>query len=55
MPSIREYVRRYKLTPERLKLAKPDALVLHPGPVNEEVEIAREVADKAMAVVVAQG
>jgi aspartate carbamoyltransferase catalytic subunit len=51
LPSIREYVRRYKLTPERLKLAKPDALVLHPGPVNEEVEIAREVAQGNQSVI----
>lgn len=40
LPSIREYVQLYQLTEARLGLAKPDALVLHPGPVNEEIEIA---------------
>lgn len=40
LPSIREYVQLYQLTEARLKLAKPDALVLHPGPINEEIEIA---------------
>jgi aspartate carbamoyltransferase catalytic subunit len=40
-----EYLRRYGLTPERLALAKPDAVVLHPGPMNRGVEIADEVAD----------
>jgi aspartate carbamoyltransferase catalytic subunit len=40
-----EYLRRYGLTLERLALAKPDAAVLHPGPMNRGVEIADEVAD----------
>jgi aspartate carbamoyltransferase catalytic subunit len=40
-----EYLRRYGLTPERLALAKDDAVVLHPGPMNRGVEIADEVAD----------
>jgi aspartate carbamoyltransferase catalytic subunit len=40
-----EYLRRYGLTLERLALAKPEAVVLHPGPMNRGVEIADEVAD----------
>ncbi len=44
LPSLREYAARYGLTRERLALAHPDALVMHPGPMNEGVEIAAEVA-----------
>jgi aspartate carbamoyltransferase catalytic subunit len=44
LPSLREYAATYGLTADRLALAKPDALVLHPGPMNEGVEIAPEVA-----------
>jgi aspartate carbamoyltransferase catalytic subunit len=44
LPSLREYAARYGLTRERLALARPDALVLHPGPMNEGVEIAPDVA-----------
>jgi aspartate carbamoyltransferase catalytic subunit len=44
-PSMREYARTFGLTHEKLKLASPDAIVLHPGPVNRGVEIATEVAD----------
>ena len=40
-----EYLRLYGLTPERLALAAPDAVVMHPGPMNRGVEIADEVAD----------
>ena len=40
-----EYLSRYGLTAERLALAAPDALVMHPGPMNRGVEIADEVAD----------
>ncbi|GGE80890.1 MULTISPECIES: aspartate carbamoyltransferase catalytic subunit [Sphingomonas] len=45
VPSPREYHALYGLTPERLKRAKPDALVMHPGPMNRGVEIASSVAD----------
>lgn len=45
IPSTREYHRRYGLTPERLARAKPDALVMHPGPMNRGVEITSSVAD----------
>jgi aspartate carbamoyltransferase catalytic subunit len=44
-PSIREYRLLYGLDSERLKWAKPDALVMHPGPVNRGVEISQGVAD----------
>lgn len=44
LPSLREYAARYGLTRERLRAAKPDVVVLHPGPMNEGVEIAADVA-----------
>jgi aspartate carbamoyltransferase catalytic subunit len=44
LPSLREYARRYGLNLERLALAKPGALVMHPGPMNEGVEIDPAVA-----------
>jgi len=44
LPSLREYIQRYQLTEERLSLAKPYALVMHPGPMNEGIEISPEVA-----------
>jgi len=45
IPSTREYHLRYGLTAERLKRAQPDALVMHPGPMNRGIEITSEVAD----------
>jgi aspartate carbamoyltransferase catalytic subunit len=45
VPSLREYHALYGLTHERLKRAAPDALVMHPGPMNRGVEIASDVAD----------
>jgi aspartate carbamoyltransferase catalytic subunit len=45
LPSTREFFRFFGLDGERLKLAKPDALVMHPGPINRGVEIDSEVAD----------
>ncbi len=45
IPSTREFHMRYGLTPERLALAKPDALVMHPGPMNRGVEIDSAIAD----------
>lgn len=44
LPSLREYSRRYEITAERLRWANPGALVMHPGPMNEGVEIAPDVA-----------
>ncbi|MCZ6713736.1 MAG: aspartate carbamoyltransferase catalytic subunit [Deltaproteobacteria bacterium] len=44
-PGVREYAQTFGLTQEKLTLASPDAIVLHPGPLNRGVEIATEVAD----------
>ena len=44
LPSLREYAARYGLTRERLRAASPDVVVMHPGPMNEGVEIAPDVA-----------
>ena len=54
LPSIREYYARYGLTQERLKLAKEDAIVMHPGPVNRGVEIDSHVADGPQSVILEQ-
>jgi aspartate carbamoyltransferase catalytic subunit len=54
LPSAREYFRNYGLTPEKLALAKPDAIVMHPGPMNRGVEIDSEVADGNQAVILPQ-
>ena len=51
LSSLREYIQRYQLTLERLSLAKPNALVLHPGPMNEGVEIGPEVAHGTQSVI----
>ena len=51
IPSIREYCNLYQVTKERLAKAKPSALVLHPGPVNEGVEISLDVAHGAQSVI----
>lgn len=50
-PEAREYFRRYGLDVARLKRAKPDAIVMHPGPMNRGVEIAPEVADGPQSVI----
>lgn len=54
LPSLDEFHRRFGLTPERLALAAPGALVLHPGPINRGVEIASTVVDGPQSVVLAQ-
>jgi aspartate carbamoyltransferase catalytic subunit len=51
VPSQREYYNFHGLTDEKLKLAKPDALVMHPGPMNRGVEIDSNVADGAQSVI----
>ena len=51
VPSIREYYRFFGLNAEKLKLAKPDALVMHPGPMNRGIEIDSDVADGAQSVI----
>jgi aspartate carbamoyltransferase catalytic subunit len=54
LPSAQEFFKSYGLTPERLALAKPDAIVMHPGPMNRGVEIDSAVADGQQAVILPQ-
>jgi aspartate carbamoyltransferase catalytic subunit len=54
LPSAQEYFACYGLTPEKLTLAKPDAIVMHPGPMNRGVEIDSRVADGAASVILPQ-
>jgi aspartate carbamoyltransferase catalytic subunit len=51
VPSQREYYRFFGLNEEKLKLAKPDALVMHPGPMNRGIEIDSNVADGVQSVI----
>ena len=51
LPTVREYSRMYGITSERVQLAKPEVLVMHPGPMNEGVEIDSEVAHGARSVI----
>jgi aspartate carbamoyltransferase catalytic subunit len=51
VPSVQEYFHFYGLDREKLSLAKPDALVMHPGPMNRGVEIASDVADGAKSLI----
>lgn len=53
-PSLREYTARYGLTTDRAARLTPDALVMHPGPMNRGVEIAHEVADGRASLVTEQ-
>ncbi|MDR5682953.1 MAG: aspartate carbamoyltransferase catalytic subunit [Armatimonadota bacterium] len=54
VPSLSEYHRLYAITPQRLRLARPDAVVMHPGPMNLGVEIVPEVAYGDRSVVLRQ-
>jgi aspartate carbamoyltransferase catalytic subunit len=54
LPSAQEYFKHYGLTAEKLALAKPDAIVMHPGPMNRGVEIDSAVADGAQSVILEQ-
>ena len=54
LPSGNEYFRLYGLTEARLKAAKPDAIVMHPGPINRGVEIDSSVADGSRSVILQQ-
>jgi aspartate carbamoyltransferase catalytic subunit len=51
VPSVKEYFHFYGLDAEKLSAAKPDALVMHPGPMNRGVEISSEVADGAQSLI----
>jgi len=53
-PSLREYTRRWQVTEERLSRAKSNALVMHPGPMNEGIEISTELAHGDNSVIVEQ-
>lgn len=54
LPSSQEYFKTYGLTAEKLALAKPDAIVMHPGPMNRGVEIDSAVADGSQSVILPQ-
>jgi aspartate carbamoyltransferase catalytic subunit len=54
LPSLREYTRLYGLDRRRLSLAHPEALIMHPGPINRGVEIADDVADDQRSVILEQ-
>jgi aspartate carbamoyltransferase catalytic subunit len=53
-PSLREYFHLFGLTTDRVRLAKPDVIIMHPGPINRGVEIASEVADGPYSVILEQ-
>ena len=53
-PSLREYFNVFGMTQDRLRLARPDVIIMHPGPMNRGVEIASEVADGPYSVILDQ-
>ncbi len=53
-PSLREYYNLFGMTTERVSRAKPDVIIMHPGPMNRGVEIASEVADGPYSVILEQ-
>ena len=48
--SVEDYIAHYQVTPQRMKLAKPDAILMHPGPVIRGMELTSEVADGPQSV-----
>lgn len=54
VPTLREFTARFGLTPERAAAMAPDAVVMHPGPMNRGVEIAAEVADSSRSLILEQ-
>ena len=54
LPSLEEYQSTYQITPERLRSARPDAVVLHPGPMNRDIEIDGVLADSSRSLIVQQ-
>jgi aspartate carbamoyltransferase catalytic subunit len=54
VPKGEDFFKQWGLTPARLEIAKPDAIVMHPGPINREVEISSSVADGPQAVILKQ-
>jgi aspartate carbamoyltransferase catalytic subunit len=53
-PSLREYFNVFGMTAERVRRAKPDVIIMHPGPINRGVEIASDVADGPYSVILEQ-
>src|SRR5262249_29316971 len=53
-PSLREYSIHYELNRRRMRLAKPDAIVMHPGPINRGIEIDSDVADGPFSMILDQ-
>jgi aspartate carbamoyltransferase catalytic subunit len=53
-PSLGEYISLFGLNKKRLELTKPDALIMHPGPINRGVEIDSEIADCKRSVILDQ-
>lgn len=54
LPSLREYARYFGINAQRLAAAKPDAIVMHPGPINRGVELSEEIADGPRSVILGQ-
>jgi aspartate carbamoyltransferase catalytic subunit len=54
LPSLREFARLYGMNQRRMSLAKPDAIIMHPGPINRGVEIAGDLADSSQSVILEQ-
>jgi aspartate carbamoyltransferase catalytic subunit len=54
IPSVREYFSLFGMTPERVRRARPDVIIMHPGPMNRGVEIDSEVADGPYSVILEQ-
>ena len=53
-PSLREYAREYGVNSQNIKLAKKDALIMHPGPINRGIELSQDVADGPYSVILEQ-
>ena len=51
LPSLREYIRRWQITDDRLAKAKPGVMVMHPGPMNEGIEISSSIAHGGSSVI----
>ena len=51
LPSLREYIRRWQVTDSRLERAKPGVVVMHPGPMNEGIEISNDIAHGGNSVI----
>ena len=54
LPSIREYIRLFRVDNESLRAARSDVLIMHPGPINRDIELAAEVADGQRSVILRQ-